>query len=153
MKYSSQDEKMFSRQIKEMDYVKGGLGWKVWGTALLLSSRIVEVKESFIDSRVLELGSGCGLCGLLAVKLGASEVVLSDCVPDILENLCENILLLPAKLFRSHDDKSREEESSTASTTALHDYIYEGEEQPCVVQVRMLDWFQDGFQEMEGVRI
>ena len=145
-----------------MDYVKGGLGWKVWGAALLLSSRLIKMQKSFLNKRVLELGSGCGLCGLLVAKLGASQVVLSDCVPDILENLCENILLLPAILYRSSYDNDDGECSNTFMNRTIteFDYMYEGierqhysHEQSCVVGVRMLDWSQDGSKEMEEVYV
>lgn len=36
------------------------------------------------DRRVLEIGAGCGACGILGAKLGAAEVVLSDYVDTIL---------------------------------------------------------------------
>lgn len=36
---------------------------------------------------VLEIGAGCGACGILAAKLGASRVVLGDYVGAVLQNL------------------------------------------------------------------
>lgn len=43
------------------------------------------------NKRVLELGSGVGLCGLVAYHLGASQVVLTDGDTSVLENLRFNI--------------------------------------------------------------
>ena len=37
--------------------------------------------------RVLELGSGCGTCGILAALLGARSVALTDHAPAVLQNL------------------------------------------------------------------
>lgn len=37
--------------------------------------------------RVLEIGSGCGGCGILAAKLGAAEVALTDYAGPVLSNL------------------------------------------------------------------
>ena len=37
--------------------------------------------------RVLEIGSGCGACGILAAKLGAEKVLLTDYVDAVLRNL------------------------------------------------------------------
>lgn len=116
----------------------------------------------FENKRVLELGSGCGLCGLLTAKLGASEVILTDCVPYILANLCDNALLLPANI-----SKPRENDGSAAyvvHTEPCFDYAYEREatrlssnEHPAIVRVRLLDWSEDAsesstisLEEMEG---
>lgn len=39
-----------------------------------LCRRLAEKPELISGKRVLEIGSGCGLCGILAAKLGAAEV-------------------------------------------------------------------------------
>ena len=43
--------------------------------------------------RVLELGAGCGLCGLVCGHLGADEVAITDLVPRLNDNIRENIKL------------------------------------------------------------
>lgn len=90
------------------------------------------------------------------MKLGASEVVLSDCVPDILANLCDNALLLPANIYQSIDS-----EGSTASrehTKPCFDYAYDGaaagsslKAHPCMVRVRLLDWLEDASGSSTGI--
>lgn len=136
--------------IKEMDYVTGGLGWKVWGTALVLARRLVNLQKMLDGKRVLELGSGCGLCGLLAVKLGASEVILTDNVPDILENLCNNALLLPASVDVC---KPVEKDGSVAYVDSVFDYTYKRNTtslstngDSAMVRVRLLDWVEDALE-------
>ena len=128
-----------------MDYAKGGLGWKVWGTALILSQRLITLQKHIQNKKVLELGSGCGLCGLLLAKLGALEVVLSDYLPEIVANLCENVLLLPATCH-SIDDQASLHTTMQQSILCL-DYIHMQattmDEQPCNVRVRLLDWSKD----------
>jgi hypothetical protein len=48
-----------------------GVGARLWGAALTLS-RLVRDGPDLVRGRdVLELGSGVGLCGLLAAKMGA----------------------------------------------------------------------------------
>ena len=43
--------------------------------------------ETVRGCTVLEIGAGCGACGILAAKLGASRVVLGDYVGAVLQNL------------------------------------------------------------------
>lgn len=49
-------------------------------------------KALFAGTCVLELGSGCGLTGLVtAVSAGASQVVLSDGHEAVMDQLCQNV--------------------------------------------------------------
>jgi predicted RNA methylase len=62
----------------------------VWNGGLVLAKAMVEgvLQESWVDlNRVIELGSGTGLCGIVAAKLGAPEVVMTDygCLLPLLE--------------------------------------------------------------------
>ncbi|KAK9841587.1 hypothetical protein WJX74_008328 [Apatococcus lobatus] len=64
-----------------------GLGARIWAVAHLMCRRLVEKPELVRGKHVLEIGSGCGLCGILAAKLGAAEVVLTDNEETVLLNL------------------------------------------------------------------
>jgi predicted nicotinamide N-methyase len=74
-----------------MEYGEGGLGWRVWPAALLLGQFICDYPETVMGKTVLELGAGLGLPGLLAGKLGASRVCLTDCLPLALNKLIKSI--------------------------------------------------------------
>jgi len=59
--------------------------WAVpWHAAVGLCELLCERREQIRGKRVLELGTGLGLCGLVARWLGA-EVTLNDYQPDALE--------------------------------------------------------------------
>ncbi|GLI61473.1 hypothetical protein VaNZ11_003870 [Volvox africanus] len=64
-----------------------GLGAKVWMVAHMLCLELASNRELVAGKRVLELGSGCGVCGLAAAALGAGHVVLSDVEGPVLRNL------------------------------------------------------------------
>ena len=64
-----------------------GVGAKVWTVAHTLCQELVENPSMILGKSVLEIGAGCGPCGLLASKLGAHEVVISDYVDQLLLNL------------------------------------------------------------------
>ncbi|CAM9451428.1 unnamed protein product [Choristocarpus tenellus] len=67
-------------------------GHTIWGCAPLLSSYLVKSGVT-TGKRVLELGSGMGVCGLIAHRVGASEVVLTDGDQSLLSHLHENIMV------------------------------------------------------------
>jgi len=141
-------------QVNEIDYAQGGLGWKVWGAGLILSWRLLALKDMIRGKETLELGSGCGLCGLLLANLGAAKVVLTDNISDILFNLSRNISLL-ALNCRCKLQPERElylEKLGYNQEQLIARYItdctYENNtpEQdpcPCLVRVRMLDWMEN----------
>ncbi|GAX79085.1 hypothetical protein CEUSTIGMA_g6525.t1 [Chlamydomonas eustigma] len=64
-----------------------GLGAKVWSLAHVLARELVEYPALVSGKRVLEIGAGCGLNGIIAAKLGAHEVVLTDVEGPVLTNL------------------------------------------------------------------
>ncbi|KXZ53174.1 hypothetical protein GPECTOR_7g1066 [Gonium pectorale] len=65
-----------------------GLGAKVWMVAHMLCMELAAHRGRLLAGRrVLELGSGCGVCGLAAAALGAASVVLSDVEGPVLRNL------------------------------------------------------------------
>ena len=63
-----------------------GLGGFVWNGAFKLCAYCTEHSERLVrGKRVLELGAGCGLPGIVSATLGASTVVLTDQFTDLLE--------------------------------------------------------------------
>lgn len=52
------------------------LGLQVWTVAHVMCRELAAHPEAVAGARVLELGAGTGVCGILAAKLGAAQVVL-----------------------------------------------------------------------------
>jgi predicted nicotinamide N-methyase len=69
-----------------------GVGAKLWKAAHMLSMELASAPCLCSGKDVLEIGSGVGLCGLLAGKLNASRVVLSDFEPRILLSLRDAVI-------------------------------------------------------------
>lgn len=70
--------KVASCTIAEVPYAEGGLGSKVWESSLALSCWGLMNQASVIGKNVLELGSGCGLGGIMLGAAGAAKVTLTD---------------------------------------------------------------------------
>eukprot|EP00026_Physarum_polycephalum_P015444 Phypoly_transcript_16127.p1 GENE.Phypoly_transcript_16127~~Phypoly_transcript_16127.p1 ORF type:complete len:240 (+),score=13.95 Phypoly_transcript_16127:55-720(+) len=68
-------------------------GLRVWDSSIALSKYLEKVEResvgTFRDKRVIELGSGCGLVGIIAARLGAN-VTLTD-VGGLVTQLAHNI--------------------------------------------------------------
>ena len=98
-----------------------GVGAKLRRAASMLSDRLFEDPAFVQGQSVLELGAGVGLCGLLAAKLGARRVALTDFEPALLDSLA-----LAARDNRAPGDAEtrvarcdwREEASSPADDAA-----------------------------------
>ncbi|KAG9405945.1 hypothetical protein AC1031_003867 [Aphanomyces cochlioides] len=75
-------------------------GSRVWNASIFLSNHLVRLhaEQSFLRNatqtsragRVIELGSGCGLVGLVAQDLGAANVVVTD-QAEIVDLLAANL--------------------------------------------------------------
>ena len=72
-------------------------GYGIWSASLVLAQWLVSSSSSSVmdwqDKRVLELGSGLGLCGILAHRLGAAQVIMTDGDTDVLRQLRSNLPL------------------------------------------------------------
>lgn len=80
------------------------LGGTVWKGAILLAEWIAAHPELFEQKSVIEMGAGCGLCGVVCAKLcNAKSVVLTD-LEEVLPLLQSNIDLLGPKNQRACAD-------------------------------------------------
>lgn len=75
-------------KLKEPSLTNDNLGFKTWGSSLILSQRLL-LRSNYLHGTVLELGSGTGLVGMICALLGF-KTYLTD-LPEIVPNLLENI--------------------------------------------------------------
>ena len=66
-------------------------GEYIWPASLVLCDFLKRNSELVRGKRVLELGSGTGIAGLYAAKLGAEHVTLTDFIDWNIENIKINI--------------------------------------------------------------
>ena len=64
----------------------------MWNAARTLSERLARAPETVRGKTVLEVGAGVGTCGILAAKLGARSVTLSDFEEPLLEALDRSVV-------------------------------------------------------------
>ncbi|KAH7824163.1 putative protein N-lysine methyltransferase METTL21A [Monocercomonoides exilis] len=76
--------------IKE-DFESELIGTVLWPSSYLLVSLLEDDSESIQGKRVIELGCGCGIGGIAASKLGASDVVCTDASEHALAMAKKNI--------------------------------------------------------------
>ncbi len=66
-------------------------GLTLWQSSKNLCTYLIANSQLVQKKKIVELGAGLGLAGIVASKLGASKVVLTDGDTDTLENMRENV--------------------------------------------------------------
>ncbi|XP_059373317.1 histidine protein methyltransferase 1 homolog [Carassius carassius] len=85
---------------------EGGL--KIWECTYDLLEYIDDAGETFAGKRVLDLGCGAGLLGILALKRGATKVDFQDYNSTVIEQLT-----MPNVFLSCEEDNENEEENSS----------------------------------------
>mmetsp|Transcript_94054 Transcript_94054/g.155470 ORF Transcript_94054/g.155470 Transcript_94054/m.155470 type:complete len:214 (+) Transcript_94054:3-644(+) len=76
--------------IEQGDVAWGSTGAGVWQSEVLLARYLVANPDLVNGKRVLEMGCGTGLSGVVASRLGASSVLLTDYVDSVLKRADRN---------------------------------------------------------------
>jgi hypothetical protein len=67
-------------------------GLQLWAASIVLAHWLVEMRAQLEGRALIELGAGCGLCGLVAAKLcGAGPCLLTDLAARTVDNLRHNV--------------------------------------------------------------
>ena len=110
--------KEISIQLKgykhEHERIFDSTGLTLWRASKLLCQFMCTNYTKIRNKSVIELGSGLGLCGLLAYHLGARNVVMTDGDTDVLTEMRLNV---DANL-KSEDVKKRDSSSSSSSSSS-----------------------------------
>mmetsp|Transcript_13103 Transcript_13103/g.33036 ORF Transcript_13103/g.33036 Transcript_13103/m.33036 type:complete len:267 (+) Transcript_13103:253-1053(+) len=75
----------------DSDETAQSTGVTLWQAAPRLARYLIQVPRLVAQKRVLELGAGLGLCGMVAHHLGANSVVLTDADTITLERMRSNL--------------------------------------------------------------
>lgn len=76
--------------IRELSLSEGGLGCALWDASIIVARYFYNNPNLIKDKEVLELGSGCGLTGIVA-GLYAKKSILSDYMQSVVDNISYNI--------------------------------------------------------------
>jgi len=112
-----------------------GLGARLWTASYMLCRELLSHRW-LVDGAgdVLELGSGCGLCGLYAAHLGANQVTMTDCIQPLLNNLIRSAATnFPAAIMTKVPSSSPPRTPPTSSSWDMGP-----------IRVRHLDWAMEG---------
>jgi len=103
-----QDQLVLINQVSGRQSAQEDVGFVMWPSAVVLSKWLISNPQLIHNKRVLELGAGCGLVGLVAAGIASEQkreaivventqilcpVVITDFNPKVLENLEQNICL------------------------------------------------------------
>ena len=101
------------------------VGEELWDAATLFCAHLCVSSNLQADStaplcdvrnkRVLEIGAGCGILGMCAATLGAKDVLCTDYIKPVLENLAFNLQHNQCSIFGGNNPKGIEESSCLTS--------------------------------------
>ncbi|KAL1927852.1 hypothetical protein VTP01DRAFT_3257 [Rhizomucor pusillus] len=82
-------------RIHEPSYIGNDIGFKTWGSAPLLTKKLIQQNliPDITNRHILELATGTGLVGLACDKLGAAQVIMTDYHESVLKNAAINVQL------------------------------------------------------------
>ncbi|KAF7723176.1 hypothetical protein EC973_002311 [Apophysomyces ossiformis] len=130
------DRQEFKIKLHEPSFIGNDIGFKTWGAAPLLAKKLIQqrVITDMPSRRVLELGTGTGMVGLVCGMLGAREVHVTDYHPRVLENVAVNLNLNHSRAVVSKldfievaNDNSAEWKDKKFDTIIASDLLYEME--------------------------
>lgn len=138
------------RLVKERQQSQFDVGFQMWPAAVILSRWLCRNPHVLGGRRVLEVGSGLGLCGIVAAHM-AADVTLSDFNPVVLKALEANVALNAGWDVVQKSLDSPSEVKSMGGHCSQHVRLdcgrrVEGKrttvaiESPGMVRVRHLDW-------------
>lgn len=96
------------RPVKDRQHSQFDVGFQMWPAAVILSRYLCRSPGVVRGRRVLEVGAGLGLCGLVAAHF-ATAVTLSDFNPVVLRALEGNLALNSRCSINSSDHADNEE--------------------------------------------
>eukprot|EP01012_Entosiphon_sulcatum_P010591 TRINITY_DN16229_c0_g1_i1.p1 TRINITY_DN16229_c0_g1~~TRINITY_DN16229_c0_g1_i1.p1 ORF type:complete len:356 (-),score=62.49 TRINITY_DN16229_c0_g1_i1:390-1457(-) len=109
-KYNSKERRHeMEIYIRELTLAAGALGCAVWDGGVVLARWVFTNRALFAGKSVLELGSGCGLPGILAARY-CDTIVLSDYIDKVLDNLQYNVELNSRAPGDDDNEDSEDEE-------------------------------------------
>ncbi|KAK9474138.1 S-adenosyl-L-methionine-dependent methyltransferase [Dipodascopsis tothii] len=80
-------------ELFEPTLTADSLGFKTWGSALLLAERLVAAGGRPVEPPVIELGAGTGLVAVVLARLGLDVLAtdLAEIVPNLAANVARNL--------------------------------------------------------------
>ena len=117
----------------QMNALAGSTGAFAWSAGFVMSEFAMSCPECVRDRRVIELGSGAGVCGVVLARLRPRALVLTDRDESTLENLARNV--------RANADGVNDANVPSRA----YDVTFDAIEAPVVddvsrVSIRALDW-------------
>lgn len=83
--------KPYTVQLTESLFSKTGLGYRIFPSSIILSQFLISFSNHISHRKVLELGSGLGLSGIITCQLQAKRIVLTDYNENLLQSLMLNV--------------------------------------------------------------
>ncbi|KAJ3237319.1 hypothetical protein HDU81_009655 [Chytriomyces hyalinus] len=78
-------------EIKELSFEEAALGWQTWVAGVVFAHLLARGVIAVGTDPILELGCGTGIVGIVAAKMGAKRLFMTDYMPAIQENAQFNV--------------------------------------------------------------